>query len=186
MLKLNLGCGQNMMAGYVNVDKFDSFGADTVCDLEVVPWPFESDSVEEVSMNHVMEHLGADTDVFFGVMKELYRVCADGALVRIAVPHPRSEAYAGDPTHVRPINQHMLQLFSKKKNREWQENKSSNTPLAVYLDVDFEIVHLSYTLTPYWFQKYTQGELNDVDIEFAMRTHFDVADEIKIDLRAIK
>ncbi len=186
MLKVNLGCGQNLMPGYVNVDKFDSFGADVVCDLETTPWPFQSNSVEEVTMRHVLEHLGAQADVFFEVMKELYRICATGALVHITVPHPRSEAFASDPTHVRPINRHLLELFSKKKNQEWQETGSSNTPLAVYLDIDFEIVNLSYTLTPYWFQKYSQGELNDDDIAFAMRTHFDVADEIRIELRAIK
>lgn len=186
MQKLNLGCGQNMKEGYVNVDKFDSFSPDVVWDLEVTPWPFESNSVEEISMYHVLEHLGAQTDVFFGVMKELYRVCAPGALIRLAVPHPRSEVYAADPTHVRPINLRVLELFSMKKNREWKENGSSNSPLAVYLGIDLEVVDLSYTLTTHWFKKYQQGELTDEDIEFAMRTYYDVAEEIKIDLRAVK
>jgi hypothetical protein len=186
MLKLNLGSGQNPKAGYVNVDKFDAFGPDIVCDLEVVPWPIESNCAEEVSMNHVLEHLGAQADVFFGVMQELYRVCAPGAVVHIAVPHQRSDAYAADPTHVRPINQHILQLFSKKMNREWQAIGAPNTPLATYLDVDFEIRSHSYSLTPYWFQKYTSGELKDEDIEFAVSTYFNVVDEVRIDLVAIK
>ena len=186
MQKLNLGCGQNLMAGYVNVDRFDTFGADVVWNLETVPWPFESDSVDEVLLKHVLEHLGAQADTFFGIMKDLYRVCADGALVRIAVPHPRSEAFMSDPTHVRPITPHILELFSKKKNREWREQQASNTPLANYLDVDFELGNVAYSLTPYWFQKYTQGELSEEDLEFAMRSYFDVSSEITIELRVIK
>jgi len=148
----------------------------------VTPWPFESSSVEEVVLKHVLEHLGAQADVFFGIMKELYRVCCPGAVIRIAVPHHRSEAYAADPTHVRPISQHILELFSKRKNREWQADGSSNTQLATYLDVDFEISSISYTLTPHWFQKYSKGELSDADVEFAIQTYFNVVDEIQIDL----
>ena len=41
--------------------------------------------------------------VFLGMMKELYRICRDGAEIEINVPHPRHDNFIGDPTHVRII-----------------------------------------------------------------------------------
>jgi hypothetical protein len=186
MLRLNLGCGQNLMEGYVNVDKYGSFSPDVVWDLEVTPWPFETGSVEEIHLRHVLEHLGAQTEVFLSIMKELYRVCAPNATVLVAIPHPRSDSFSGDPTHVRPINENIMSLFSKKKNREWKELGMPNTPLATYLDIDFEIESLNFSLMPHWNAKYGNGELSPEEIEFAMNTYFNVIDEITMNLRAIK
>jgi len=186
MIKLNLGCGQNLKEGYINVDKFNSFSPDVVCDLEVTPWPFESNSVDEITMYHVLEHLGADVNVFFAVMKEMYRVCAPGAVIHIAVPHPRSDSFDGDPTHVRPINQYVMSLFSKKRNLECQENGWPDTPLATYLDVDFDMAHFSMSLTPHWTEKYSSGKVSTEEIDFAIQTYFNVVQEIKFDLIAVK
>jgi hypothetical protein len=186
MFKLNLGCGQNLIEGYINVDKFDSFSPQVVWDLEKTPWPFESNSAEEIVMHHVLEHMGRETDVFFNIMKELYRVCAPNAIVRIAVPHPRSDDYAGDPTHVRPINEHILSLFSKAHNREFKEKGWSGTPLGIYLDVDFETTNIEATLKPHWWHKFNEGKLSLEEFEFAKQTYYNVISEIKIDLRAVK
>lgn len=90
-------------------------------DLESFPWPFDDNSADEIVMRHSLEHMGASADVFFSIMKELYRISAPGAKILIAVPHPRSDGFAGDPTHVRPINPAILSLFSKKNNREWKD-----------------------------------------------------------------
>ncbi|HEX7641222.1 MAG TPA: methyltransferase domain-containing protein [Burkholderiaceae bacterium] len=186
MAKLNLGCGQNLMEGYINVDKFDSFSPEVVWDLEATPWPFESNFADEIMMYHVLEHLGAQTDVFFNVMKELYRVCAPNGIVRIAVPHPRSDGFTGDPTHVRPITEQVLSLFSKANNREWKELGWPNTPLGIYLDIDFEIVNATINLMPHWWQKFQDGQLSNEEFEFAKQTYFNVVSEIKLDLRAVK
>ena len=56
-------------------------------------------------MKHVLEHLGRDTDTFLAIWKELYRVAAPGATVRIVVPHPRHQDFLQDPTHVRAMNE---------------------------------------------------------------------------------
>src|ERR1700674_2630743 len=76
-IKLNLGCGDRQLPGYVHVDKFGK--PDVLRDLEIFPWPWRNDSVEEVVMSHVLEHLGATPGVFIGIMQELYRVyCSCG------------------------------------------------------------------------------------------------------------
>ena len=43
MIRLNLGCGQNKLDGYVNVDKYPTFSPDVLWDLETFPWPFDTD-----------------------------------------------------------------------------------------------------------------------------------------------
>jgi hypothetical protein len=186
MIRLNLGCGQNKQPGYINVDKYDSFAPEVVWDLERCPWPFETGSVVEAVMHHSLEHMGATTEGFLAIMQEIYRVCAPGAVVAIDVPHPRSEGFAGDPTHVRPITPAILLLFSKRKNREWRELGWPNTPLATYLDVDFEITTIDYNLTQHWAEQWSSGKLSKQDLEFAASTYFNVIDEIRIKLTVVK
>jgi predicted SAM-dependent methyltransferase len=138
-VKLNLGCGQNRLDGYVNTDREPAVEPDVVMDLEQFPWPFEDDSVDEVVAKHVLEHVGATADLFIGVMQELYRVCSSGALIHIAVPHPRHNFFLDDPTHVRAITPHMMELFSKRNCEEYKRLGASNSPLAFYAEVDFEV-----------------------------------------------
>ena len=138
-MKLNLGCGQNRLEGYVNVDREASMAPDVIMDMERFPWPFEDNSVDEVVAKHVLEHVGATAEVFIGVMRELYRVCSGGALVHIAVPHPRHDFFLNDPTHVRAITPQTMELFSKRSCEEFRRRGASNSPLAFYAGVNFEI-----------------------------------------------
>jgi hypothetical protein len=50
-MKINMGCGQNKLEGFLNVDKFAECAPDLQVDLEVFPWPLESDSSEEIIFN---------------------------------------------------------------------------------------------------------------------------------------
>jgi hypothetical protein len=145
-LKLNLGCGQNFVDDYLNVDKFGE--PQLRHDLEVFPWPWDDSSVSEILLNHVLEHLGRDTEIYFGIIKEIYRVMVPDGKVIIVVPHPRHDDFINDPTHVRMITPEHMTLFSKTKNREWAEGGHANSPLGLFIDVDFEIVNRSITPAP--------------------------------------
>ncbi len=84
LIKLNLGCGQRRLPGFVGVDNNPNAAAtDVVHDLDCFPYPFADSSVAEVVMNHSMEHL----DNPIKVLIELYRMCADGAEITVRSPH---------------------------------------------------------------------------------------------------
>jgi len=182
--RLNLGCGDRFLPGYLNVDKFGE--PDLRWDLETFPWPWRDDSVEHVVMSHVLEHLGATPDVFMGIMRELYRVCRDGAKLTIAVPHPRHDNFFGDPTHVRPITLQLLALFSRTRNLEWQAKGYANTPLALYHDIDFEIEESSYVLEEEYARRLRESGGGPQEMEQLLRTYNNVASEINVVLRVVK
>jgi len=183
-LKLNLGSGRSPQPGYVNVDKFGD--PDLKWDLEVFPWPWPDNSVSEILMSHVLEHLGAAADTFIGIMKELYRVCEPGAKIHIAVPHPRHDHFIGDPTHVRPVTPGMLKLFSRRENLRWQKMDSANTPLALYHGVDFEVSDLQYVLEEPYSREFREGKLKPEDVDALLRKYNNVASEIRITLDVVK
>lgn len=182
MLRLNLGCGARKLADWVNVDISDHSNPDLVWDLEQTPWPWQNDSVVEIELNHVLEHLGESSRNFLAIMRELYRVCASGAVIHIKVPHPRHDNFINDPTHVRAITPEMLCLFDKEWNRHWAELGAANTPLAVILDVDFFIENVSYLRDPHWQEQLAAGTRTEAEFQAAARCENNVIAETAIDL----
>jgi SAM-dependent methyltransferase len=81
--KLNIGSGQFLKEGFINVDYFSTATPDVTHDLNQIPYPFDDDYFELVEANHVLEHL---TDPF-KVMGELRRISANGAAIHVRVPH---------------------------------------------------------------------------------------------------
>jgi SAM-dependent methyltransferase len=100
---LNLGSGLRRLPGVINVDIVADTGPDVVHDLNLMPWPFPTSYFQEVHAYDVLEHL----DDFLAVMREINRVAADGAVVKITVPHFSCSNAFTDPTH-----KHFFSWFS--------------------------------------------------------------------------
>jgi hypothetical protein len=168
-MKLNMGCGHNKLEGHVNVDLFPECKPDMVVDLESMPWPWPDAAIDGVVFHHSLEHLGESTRTFFRMMQELYRICRDGAEIRIDVPHPRHDDFLNDPTHVRIITPALLTLFDRKINDEWQRMGASNSPLAHYLHVDFAVVSYDFILSDPYATQYADGLLSKDDVDAMSR-----------------
>jgi len=183
-VKLNLGCGSQILPGYCNVDKFGA--PDLVWDLECLPWPWDDNAAEEVLLSHVLEHLGRDPDGFIAIVKELYRVCRNGALLKIIVPHPRHDTFLIDPTHVRAITAATMEMFSRRLNLEWWNLAAANTPLALMHGVDFEMVSAVSILDEPYQSLYRDGKLTAQQVHEKERSLNNVVLQIEMTLRAVK
>lgn len=183
-LKLNLGCGERHFEGYINVDKYGN--PDVKQDLETFPWPWSDNSVSEILLIHVLEHLGKDTNTYLNIIKEMYRICEPDAKIRIIVPHHRHDFFFDDPTHVRIVTPMGLSLFSQRLNRKWVEEKAANSPLGFYLNVDFEVIETYYTPSSHWFTLHPESE---VDVELLLSESIfynNLIEQIEMVLQVVK
>ena len=186
VMKLNLGCGNDKRSGFVNVDKELSSEPDIVLNLEQLPWPWETSSVDEILLKHTLEHLGRDPETYLSIIKELWRISKNGASITITVPHPRHDHFINDPTHVRPVTPEGLMLFSKSKNREWVEKGFANTPLGLYLDIDLEVVSVNMVPEQPWHGRFERGEIDNQQLAEAASQINNVIRESTVVLRVLK
>ena len=185
-MKVNLGCGNKILQGWVNLDKYDVYPVDVVHDLETFPYPFETGSCTEILMNHVLEHLGADAETFNGVVKELHRICAHDARLYINVPHPRHDTFLSDPTHVRPITADVLRLYDQTLNKEWEKSNVANTPLGILCGVNFVVESTHYVLEEKYQEQVAQGKISEDEVWAMISERNNIAREIQIIWKAIK
>tara|TARA_Y200000002_G_scaffold339006_1_gene308719 strand:- start:116 stop:673 length:558 start_codon:yes stop_codon:yes gene_type:complete len=185
-MKLNLGCGNKIKDGYVNIDKFDVYNIDIKHDLEKFPYPFENNSVEEILLSHVLEHIGQEPDIFIKILKEFYRICKNEAIIHINVPHPRHDDFISDPTHVRPITVLGLSLFDKSQNIIWEKNGAANTPLALIHNINFKIESVNYLIEKDVMSKFEAGTIDKLKLDYMMKHYNNIVKEISIKWRVIK
>ncbi|MFC2133513.1 methyltransferase domain-containing protein [Bacteroidota bacterium] len=98
-MKLNIGCGRNILEGYENLDIVD-YGGNTICDLNSFPYPFEENSFDEILASHILEHL----DNFHNCITELYRIARPGAIIKVYAPFFLNTKFFGDPDHKIPFS----------------------------------------------------------------------------------
>jgi predicted SAM-dependent methyltransferase len=86
-MKLNLGCGRDYKKGWVNCDWSADVHPDKIVDMNK-KLPFKDSTVDEILMSHVLEHFQKPIEI----LRELYRVCRNGAVIHIRVPYFSSES----------------------------------------------------------------------------------------------
>ena len=109
--KLNLGCGTDIRAGWVNLDKVGLPGVDIAHDLEKLPLPFESESFDLVCAKDVLEHVN-----YIDLLREVHRILRPSGVFEIQVPHFTSIDNYVDPTHVKRFSIRTFDFFVNNKH----------------------------------------------------------------------
>lgn len=97
---LNLGCGNRIIEGAVNHDRFKHRPeVDIVHNLDIVPWPWPDNSFEEIQLISVAEHLRL---TLIETLDECWRLLKPGGLLILKIPIWTSVNVHDDPTHFWP------------------------------------------------------------------------------------
>ena len=79
-MKINLGCNDLKLDGFLNIDSDPVVNPDVVADASKLP--FDDGSVEEIYAGHLLEHFAHYEDV----LREWHRVLKTGGKITVTVP----------------------------------------------------------------------------------------------------
>jgi predicted SAM-dependent methyltransferase len=161
-LRLDLACGQNRTEGYFGIDAKAGDKVDAVVDLELFPWPIESESVDEIVCNHYVEH----TSDLIKFMDEVYRILKPGGKIKVVCPYYTSMRCWQDPTHKRAISEASFLYF----NKQWRDqNKLDHYDIKS----DFDYTY-GYDIAMDWANR------SDEARAFAIRHYNNVINDIHV------
>jgi SAM-dependent methyltransferase len=149
--RLNLGCGTDIRAGWVNLDKASLPGVDIVHDLERMPLPFADGHFEQVCAKDVLEHVD-----YIPLLREVHRVLRPGGTLDIQVPHFTSADNYIDPTHIRRFSIRTFEFFVS----------GSATARDYYFDFSFTRLtrrHVSFLRGPLVWNRLVEPLVNSHD-----------------------
>jgi ubiquinone/menaquinone biosynthesis C-methylase UbiE len=104
--KLNLGCGRDIRAGWINLDRAALSGVDVIHDLERLPLPFADGQLDHIEAKDVLEHVD-----YIPLLAELHRILCSGGTLDIQVPHFTSADNYIDPTHKKRFSIRTFEFF---------------------------------------------------------------------------
>jgi SAM-dependent methyltransferase len=142
--RLNLGCGNQILPGFVNLDRTKARGVDVAHDLERYPYPFKDNEFDFILASHVLEHL----DDTIGIMAETYRILKPGGTLLIKFPyylHPNAWV---DPTHKKCLTEETFRFFSAgfERNQKIVNGRFTHNPA----DKKHLFREMSFRYRPTW------------------------------------
>lgn len=175
--KLDLACGNNLQKGFVGVDiTKKGTKAKIEHDLNVYPWPFKDNSVDEIWCSHFVEHLPHGLGLQDGMvdfMNECWRIMKPGAIARFLTPYYANARAFQDPYHTRYITETSYLYF----NKNWRKiNKLEHYPITA----DFEVVKLDHSVNQAFV-----GRAQEAMQQMAMM-NWNVVDDLLVTLKKPK
>jgi len=108
---IHLGCGKTKIPNSLGVDSIKIKGfVDVVHNLNTFPYPFQTNSIDEIHMYHVLEHLENPIKV----LEEIHRILKLAGKLYFRVPHFSSMGAFTDITHKRPFGYSSFDVFEEK------------------------------------------------------------------------
>ena len=124
MKKLNLGCGNKKIDGFINIDIDAKYGPDLCFDASSIPMysRFSNNSIELIRAHHFLEHTSNPEEI----MKEWHRILKPGGVVILRMPH-FSRGFT-NPTHKRGFD------------LSWPLHFDKNNKYSTYSGVDYKLI----------------------------------------------
>lgn len=117
-MKLNIGCGERLLDGWINIDKYPSEMGVMFGDIEAsIPLPDKC--ADEILMDNVIEHVHSIPKV----MGEAHRLLKTGGILRIITPHYSSSSSWRDPTHLHHLSFFSFDMFCNDRNKHYLGGK---------------------------------------------------------------
>ena len=179
-LKVQLGCGNDKKAGFINIDNSPLVHPDLIANLEDENCLslFRDNSVDEIIANHVLEHINN----FIPLVKEMHRVCKRGAKIYIRVPFYAGWGQWNDPTHVRFFSLYTFDYFNPSIYSHECGISSKSKPM---FDIE---VKLNYAIGRLSFLNWIMNPLINLWQDFYVRflAFIIPASEIRYELKVLK
>ena len=155
--KLNLGCGTDIKAGWINLDSAVLPGVDIVHNIETLPLPFGDGEFDEILANDVLEHVE-----YAPLLKDLHRILCPGGTLAIRMPHFTSKNNFIDPTHKRQFSVNTFDFFVA---HSLTHNKRIARERAYYFDFAFDrVAHRRITFERgsrlFWYNRFLERIVN--------------------------
>lgn len=119
--KLNIGCGNDKLKGFVNLDISPLVNPDVVCDIEY-GIPFDDNTFDEVLANNVLTQILLPMNFVF-VMNDLWRITKKTGVIRVRVPNAKDICSFQDPMDCRRFTEESFTYLEKRHRRYKQYGK---------------------------------------------------------------
>lgn len=106
--KLNAGCGDMKLPGWVNLDAFSYQNPDVVADLDY-PLPFASSTFDCILCSHTLEHVTSP----MRTIAEFNRILKVGGYLIVVVPYGYGNSGLANPLHRNCITEATFEFFLK-------------------------------------------------------------------------
>lgn len=181
MKRLNLGCGNKILEGYINLDVID-YGGNLIHDLNSFPYPFEDNTFDEILASHILEHL----QNFNKVITELYRISKPNAIINVYAPFFLNTKYFGDPDHKIPFSIRTFDNYEYIENKKlkfyekWKLNHRTNYETGAKFEIlekrfnvsnfaPLKWLNLIVNLEPVIYERLFAGILSPEEVIFKLR-----------------
>lgn len=114
-MKINLGCGHDIMPGYFNVDCQTLPGVDLVCDCNL-PIPLDDNIADEIVADDFLEHINNDKRIH--IISEIWRILKHGGVLRSYTPSTDGRGVFQDPTHFSFWNENSFMYYINDQCRQ--------------------------------------------------------------------
>ena len=182
-MRVDLGCGNQKLLGYIGVDRFSYDAVDIIHDMNE-PLPFEDNSVSHIMASHSLQYVHH----LQPVLEEIYRVCKHGAIVCIIAPYAHVTAHMANP--------HFKQFFNEHSPRYWTQDPHYYVDQEEYLfrqhtswslseaeqeiRMDFRLLHLEFFYFPIY------SAYDSLELSLLRQSQLNVAYQIMYQLVVIK
>ncbi|MBS3076663.1 methyltransferase domain-containing protein [Candidatus Pacearchaeota archaeon] len=127
--KLNIGCGQKKLDGFINIDKNSEFNPDICMDASQISnyKRFGENTISEIRSEHFLEHTENPEEI----MKEWHRILSTGGILKIKLPH-FSRGFT-NPDHKRGFD------------LSWPLHFKKENSYSTYAGVEYEVEKMKMT-----------------------------------------